>query len=229
MGNFIDLTNMVFGKLTVLERVEDYISPKGRHDARWKCMCSCDEHNIIIVRGSSLRNGHTKSCGHCKNHWEFDGDIAIGYTFEGEVFKISIEDYNKCKDICWYSNGNGYIRGNYNGKDILLHRYILGIHNNDFSYYKNVVDHKNRNPKDNRKENLKICSTKENNSNKSIYSNSKSGVKGIYWNKKLHKWSVEIKIKDRRVYLGLFKNKEEAIKAQEEAYNEIKERKDDED
>ena len=40
-------------RLTVLCRIDDYISPSGNHKAYWKCICSCPEHNIIDVVGSS--------------------------------------------------------------------------------------------------------------------------------------------------------------------------------
>ena len=38
-----DLTGRTFGKLIVLHQVEDYITPKGKHYARWLCECSCAE------------------------------------------------------------------------------------------------------------------------------------------------------------------------------------------
>lgn len=55
--NTIDLTGKTFGDLIVLER--DY-SKKGNR-TYWKCQCRCGEK--IIVSGTHLRNGHTKSCG----------------------------------------------------------------------------------------------------------------------------------------------------------------------
>lgn len=58
-----DLTGRVFGMLTVLRQVEDYISPKGQHHPMWECQCSCEDHTIINVVGSSLINNQTKSCG----------------------------------------------------------------------------------------------------------------------------------------------------------------------
>lgn len=62
MGNFIDLTNKVFGELTVIKREEDRIQPSGQHCRMWLCKCKCG--NECIVSGQNLRNGHTKSCGH---------------------------------------------------------------------------------------------------------------------------------------------------------------------
>lgn len=55
-----DLTGKKFGKLTVLSQAEDEITSKGRQ-IRWLCRCECG--NEIITRGTSLRNGHTRSCG----------------------------------------------------------------------------------------------------------------------------------------------------------------------
>ena len=36
-----DLTGQTFGRLTVMERGPDYITPKGKKRVRWICKCSC--------------------------------------------------------------------------------------------------------------------------------------------------------------------------------------------
>lgn len=59
--NLIDLTGQRFGRLTVIERTEDYISPKGQHSVRWLCRCDCG--NIKSVIRSSLLRRNTRSCG----------------------------------------------------------------------------------------------------------------------------------------------------------------------
>lgn len=56
MGALIDLTNQQFGKLTVLYRADN---KSGK--TYWHCKCECG--NEVDVRGASLRNGNTKSCG----------------------------------------------------------------------------------------------------------------------------------------------------------------------
>lgn len=56
-----DLYGKVFGKLTVIGRGEDYISPKGVKTLRYLCLCECG--NTTNVRRQSLLNGNTKSCG----------------------------------------------------------------------------------------------------------------------------------------------------------------------
>ncbi len=60
-----DLTGKVFGKLTVVSAVEDYVSPKGSRMGRWHCKCACG--NEIDVLGMSLKNGDTMSCGCASN------------------------------------------------------------------------------------------------------------------------------------------------------------------
>ena len=55
----IDLVGEKFGRLTVLA-----LAPDHTHGmARWLCRCDCDRETV--VRGGNLRNGNTKSCGHC--------------------------------------------------------------------------------------------------------------------------------------------------------------------
>lgn len=56
MGRLIDETGNTYGYLTVIERAKE-----NSKDVKWLCKCKCG--NEVIVRGSSLRNGNTKSCG----------------------------------------------------------------------------------------------------------------------------------------------------------------------
>ena len=58
-----DLTGQIFGKLIVLQQVEDYVYPNGKHSSRWLCECNCDDRNQIEVNGNSLTSGATRSCG----------------------------------------------------------------------------------------------------------------------------------------------------------------------
>lgn len=52
----IDLTGQRFGRLTVIEREGTMYG-----QASWLCSCSCGKQTV--VRGHSLRNGDTQSCG----------------------------------------------------------------------------------------------------------------------------------------------------------------------
>ena len=61
MGAFIDLTGQRFGKLTVIKRDNDYVSPKGYVALNWLCQCECGQR--VVVRGCNLKSGASQSCG----------------------------------------------------------------------------------------------------------------------------------------------------------------------
>ena len=52
----LDLTDMRFGKLTVVSRVID----KSKI-VKWLCICDCGNKKIVV--GRNLRENKTKSCG----------------------------------------------------------------------------------------------------------------------------------------------------------------------
>lgn len=57
MSKLIDLTGQRFGRLTVVSRAEN---AKGGN-VRWNCSCECGGNTT--TNGSSIRSGHTTSCG----------------------------------------------------------------------------------------------------------------------------------------------------------------------
>lgn len=56
MGNLLDISGHVFGRLTAVERV----SNKGSA-VQWFCRCECGESRVVST--TSLRNGYVQSCG----------------------------------------------------------------------------------------------------------------------------------------------------------------------
>ena len=58
---FEDLTGQKFGRLTAIERGEDYVISSGRHYPTWRCKCDCG--NEVVVRARALKSGGTQSCG----------------------------------------------------------------------------------------------------------------------------------------------------------------------
>ncbi len=73
-----DLTGMVFGRLSVLERDEN--SKTGQ--IRWKCICTCG--NIKTVQASNLKNGAAPSCGCLKKEVLSRKKKRHGMTFSRE-------------------------------------------------------------------------------------------------------------------------------------------------
>ena len=70
MGQYIDMTGLHYGKLTVIERAEN--TKNG--GAQWRCQCECG--NEVVVCGNYLRSGHTKSCGKCIHHGTITQDLT---------------------------------------------------------------------------------------------------------------------------------------------------------
>lgn len=56
-----NLIGQRFGKLTVIERSNNYISPKGQSQVMYICKCDCGKE--VEVASSSLQQGFTNSCG----------------------------------------------------------------------------------------------------------------------------------------------------------------------
>ena len=125
-----DLINQKFGALVVIDRADDYISSNGTHYDKWKCQCECG--NVIEARGSSLRSGHTKSCGCLQkrvvskllseinkkyNDYEVQEDYVIMYTTKGEPFFVDLDDFWRVRDCCWSKNKDGYLKGWINKKE----------------------------------------------------------------------------------------------------------------
>lgn len=57
----VDIKGKVFGKLTAVNRGDDFVSPLGYTKSQWWCICDCGK--TTLVRTDSLVGGLTKSCG----------------------------------------------------------------------------------------------------------------------------------------------------------------------
>ena len=94
---------------------------------------------------------------------------------------VDEEDLERVLKLKWHINTVGYVvsdqRKHKRGKYIRLHRFILQPNKNE------LIDHKNRNPLDNRKCNLRIADKSTNAMNREAQSNSSTGYKGITWDK----------------------------------------------
>lgn len=147
-----------------------------------------------------------------------NGYATIKNKYGYEIF-IDIEDVEKCKKYNWGIDKNlSYVRSFIDGKDVKLHNYIM---NTPEGY---EVDHINRNPLDNRKCNLRICTIEENKRNRGLMKNNKSGIIGVIFYSRLQKWHSYITVNKKTISLGYYLNKDEAIiarlKAEKEYFKE---------
>ena len=225
LSKFKDLTGMKFGRLTVVQRVEDHIMPSGEKRSRWLCECDCGNKVTVIGKSLTKKNG-TESCGCLQidntrkfNKYDITGEYGKGYLINGEEFLFDLVYHDLIKNYYWHKNNRGYIVSNTRGKAIKLHRLMLNCYNS-----KITIDHINHNKLDNRRCNLRFVSRSQNGMNSKIHSNNTSGVSGVNWDKKLNKWIVRITVDYKRIYLGSFdsfeKAKERRLNAEEKYYGE---------
>jgi hypothetical protein len=216
-----DLTGMVFGRLTVLRQDEDMVNSRGEHVAKWLCQCSCSENKIVSIRGQDLKkkNG-TRSCGclHKENtskakkkynKYDLSGDYGIGWASNtNKEFYFNLEDYDIIKDLCWLESEdkgvNRLIAYNPQTQKPIRMHILLGYKNHD---------HIDKNELNNIRSNLRECTHQQNDFNRGLYSNNTSGVTGVGWHKKCKKWKAAIMIDGKTIHLGVFVDKNDAIKA----------------
>jgi hypothetical protein len=114
-------------------------------------------------------------------------------------------------------NSNGYNRIQFMKNEVMLHRVAYYMHYGVDPLEK-LVDHINGDKADNRIKNLRLVTNQQNLFNKSSLSKRNfSGFTGVFWSKKARKWQVSIVYNGKNIYLGLYSNKEDAIKARKEA------------
>ena len=96
----------------------------------------------------------------------------------------------------------------------LNHRIIYTMHNPDFDQSLSV-DHIDGNPLNNKIENLRAVTHKQNLRNQKMRSTNTSGVMGVY--KHDYGWTARIKVDGVFMHLGLFKDFNEAVKVRKQA------------
>jgi hypothetical protein len=84
-------------------------------------------------------------------------------------------------------------------------------------YWPDEIDHINGDRADNRLSNLREVSNIENQRNKVLPRNNKSGHIGVSWNKDSKKWMARITINYKLKQVGQFSTIEEAVAARKEA------------
>lgn len=98
-------------------------------------------------------------------------------------------------------NNYGYFVIYIDGVQKLLHRHLYEIYHNEVLESTDIIDHRDGNKQNNSKENLKKCTTKENNLNRKVSRKSKSGIKNVTIDEKYYRIKIvrdgEIKFSEK--------------------------------
>lgn len=119
---------------------------------------------------------------------------------------IDSEDLDKVKNMYISMTSGGYAVSQLNGKQTYIHHVILK------QKHGFIIDHKNGNRLDNRKENLRYLTFLNHAQNKHNSSNNTSGYRNVLFDKRNLKWRIEINSHKKR-YVKYYKTKNEAIEA----------------
>lgn len=192
-GGLVDLTGKKFGKLTVIKRD----LTKKNHHVYWICKCECGGERS--VRAEYLRNGTTLDCG-----------CSVTKKLEGEKFnRLTVIDLAYKKGRTYYWNcicdcGN---------KTVVSSNALISGTTKSCGCLR--IDNANQILKNAKKEfiventNLKLISRK------TPSKANTSGYTGVLLVD--DKWRAEISFKNKTYILGLFDEKEDAIKARQNA------------
>lgn len=202
MSKTVDLSGQIFGRLTVLHK----LNRRSGNNTMWKCHCLCGKE--VEVSAGNLKSGNTKSCGCLQKEIASNnrrinligkrfGKLLVIDEFEHEIGDQIV--FWKCRCDCGNTTivntdllNNGHTKSCGHLKKEAIDKYIAS---------------------EAKEGTLLVAIDKKRKINK----NNKSGVKGVYWDKSRGKWSASITFKRKNIHLGRFDNKQDAIEARKRA------------
>lgn len=147
--------------------------------------------------------------------------LRYGHSFRlirlwpDDYAKVDPEDYEQLSKYIWFvrkcKNTQYAIRVENGFSIIRMHREIMKAPKGM------LVHHLNHDGRDNRKENLRIVTHRENTVNSKLGGEYTSKYKGVHWHKACKKWEVGICRHGKRKYVGKFDDEEEAARAYDAA------------
>ena len=210
MGRMKDETGNTYGRLKVIE-----VSHKGRGGYYWSCVCDCGERCVVL--GTDLRRGHTKSCG-CYNREMSSKEHTIHGLHGTRIASIHENMKARCNNPnnTWYSN--------YGGRGIKvcdewskLEKFAEWAFEN--GYKDNLTIERVDNNKGYEPDNCTWITKREQDFNKRINKNNKTGYSGIgiRKNKSGERFTARITVDGKSHNLGTFDTFLEAYEVRRES------------
>jgi len=164
----------------------------------------CNKHYLQIKRTGAVKtktNRDNRDAVFSDGVWKIPlgTNAKVGFAIVDEEFK-SLDKYK------WYTSC-GYAVSKIDDKMKKMHRLIVD------AQVKEHVDHINRNKLDNRKHNLRRCTSSQNSANTSTSKNNTTGFKGVFKQTYSFNYFAQIKKARKVYYIGSFKTAIEAAQA----------------
>lgn len=135
---------------------------------------------------------------------EMDGCTAVITDSRGDQILVDAEDAAKLSGWSINVRERGYVEVYRANERMRLHRLLMMVPDGM------VIDHINRNPLDNRKQNLRVCTIGENNCNRGVSKNNKAGYKGVSLVTGPRPYRASITKDNVKHHLGSYSTAEEA-------------------
>lgn len=161
-GRFKESDNqIIIGKVYGCLKVESFSHKNDNNIKYYNCIClKCGKKKKVRAYNLKQFKKNNNGCS-ClrknvkikKNNFQTDGDITKILFDNGYIGLIDTEDLDNVKQHYWNFNKTKRYIYSYTAKESHLHNYIMKSKN---------IDHINRNPLDNRKQNLRIVTHQQN-------------------------------------------------------------------
>lgn len=123
-------------------------------------------------------------------------------------YRVKIWNGRFAGEIAGRPNAKGYIQLSIIIGGIkwhtMVHRVIWAIVREQWASVSEELDHRDGDVGNNRLGNLRLCTPSDNSKNKGLYSNNKSGFKGVCWVDRYLKWGVQIQVDGHSKFGGYF-------------------------
>lgn len=229
--------------LTIIDELPNKVMPAGHSRRVVVARCDCGSIKHYFLNNFSAS---TKTCGECSyaksmrkvaasgvakerhslgrnkekktrtkpQEWCVVGSLAFLDVFGGRAY-VDADDVPLVSNYRWTtarSASHGiYLRAKHMNSSISIHRLIAGFPASL------EVDHIDGNPLNNTRKNLRACSRSENARNRKIAKHNKSGLKGVYLDKRRNTWVAQLTFNGKKMRKTGFTSQIEAAKFYDEA------------
>ena len=204
-----DLTGQRFGRLVALKKLHPV---KAGTNWRWECRCDCG--NTVVVRRGNLTSGNTTSCGCARGKKPSAKDIT-GERF-GKLTALRPTGQKVGTNVVWLCQCDCGELTKVNTSNLRTGN-VLSCGCIAQEHIRCLIETGINNLRDNEwKDNTSLCLLTATTPNTNT-----SGRKGVHFDKRRNKWVAYIALQKKRKHLGYYDKFEDAVKAREEAEEEL--------